>query len=126
MTGGRRRARPVRLAAAALLIAALGLPACGGDDGDESAEAPAAEYGAMAALAQCHDWNRRDEAERQTTIETIRAQINLPDGPVQTPSLSDEETYALFERACEPASANDVRLYIVYGRAAGFSSLLDR
>ena len=121
---GRRSGAPARLAAAAAILAATATLGCGSDDGAGSE--PTADYGAMAALAQCHDWARRDEAERLETIETIRAQINLPDGPVETPSLSDEEAYDLFERACEPAHAKDVRLYIVYSRAAGFSSLLDR
>ena len=79
----------------------------------------------MAALAQCRDWNARSEEERDATIEEIRRQINLEDGPVRTPALPDDEAYELFENACSQPGSATHRLSVVYARAAGFASLLD-
>jgi hypothetical protein len=103
----------------------MGLVACGGDSADEADGTGSDEVGSVAALAQCADWNERDEAQRQDTIEDIREQINLQDGPVRTPALDDEQAYELFENACSQPNSASFRLYVVYARAAGFSSLLD-
>ncbi|HEX2129655.1 MAG TPA: hypothetical protein VHF58_10610 [Solirubrobacterales bacterium] len=44
---------------------------------------------------------------------------------MRTPSLDDETAYELFENACSQSNSDSFRLYVVYARAAGFSSLLD-
>ena len=106
------------------MVAALALGGCGGDDsGGETTREDV--LGSLAALAQCSDWNGRTEDERLATIENIREQINLEQGPVQTPALDDERAYELFENACSEPGAATHRLYVIYARAAGFASLLD-
>jgi hypothetical protein len=102
---------------------ALALAGCGGDSEDQATGED--EVGSVAALAQCRDWNDRDEDERAQTIEDIREQINLEDGPVRTPALDDETAYELFENACSQPNADSFRLYVLYSRAACFSSLLE-
>jgi hypothetical protein len=111
-----------------VLATVLLLGGCGGDDEDGEGEVTGVgevQVGSVAPLAQCRDWNGGTEDERLATIEDIREQINLEDGPVRTPSLDDEEAYDLFERACEMPSGATVRLYTLYARAAGFASILD-
>jgi hypothetical protein len=103
-----------------------GLAACGGGDSDEVTPSGENELGSIAALAQCKDWNSRDEDERLETIELIRGQINLEDAPVESPALTDEQAYEVFENGCKPAYADTVRLYILYSRAAAFSSVFER
>ena len=107
---------------AVLVIA--GIAACGDSDGVEPSGEN--ELGSVAALAQCKDWNSRDEDERLQTIELIRSQINLKDGPVESPELTDEQAYEVFENGCKPAYADTVRLYILYSRAAAYSSVLNQ
>jgi hypothetical protein len=55
----------------------------------------------------------------------VRSQINLEDGTVEAPALSDEEAHELFQDACRPAFAEGFRLYKLYARAAAFNPLLD-
>ncbi len=124
-TRASRRARclwPARLAVGVAALA-LGIAACGGDSEDEPGDDE--QVGSVAALAQCRDWHARDDDERQQTIEDIREQINLEDGPVRTPELDDEKAYEVFENACAQPNSESYRLYIVYARAAGFASLLE-
>ena len=61
-------------------------------------------------LAQCRDWPPATGRERMATIYDIRSQINLEDGTVEIPALTDDEAYELFQSACSndfaPASAS--------------------
>lgn len=118
-----RRASVSLVAAAA---AALALAACGSDDGGGEPEAkPLGQEraGSVAPLVQCRDWVKGDEAEKLATIEEIRRQINLKDGPVKAPPLTDEEAMQVFNNACSESFAAGFRLYVLYARAAGFAPL---
>jgi hypothetical protein len=116
---------------AALACGALAAAGCGGQSEATEATEPAArgvgevKAGSVAPLAQCRDWNAGTREERLATIEDVRSQINLEDGTVEAPALSDEEAYDLFEDACRPAFAEGFRLYKLYARAAAFNPLLD-
>jgi hypothetical protein len=44
---------------------------------------------------------------------------------VRTPELDDEQAYELFENACAQNNSASFRLYVIYSRAAAFSSLMD-
>ncbi len=79
--------------------------------------------GSVAQLAQCSDWKDGTRAQRLATIADIRAQVNLRDGTVQIPALSDERAYRLFQSACSNDFAASFRLYKLYARATGFSYL---
>lgn len=117
-----------RLAALAS-VAVLALAGCGADDeaGEEAEPVGVGQVqvGSVAPLAQCRDWNAGTEEKRLATVDDIREQINLEDGPVRTPALTDEEAIEVFDNSCEPPQAATIRLYTLYARAAGFQSLLD-
>ena len=81
------------------------------------------KVGSVASLAQCRDWNRGTEEEKLATIEDIRAQINLEEGTVETPPLSDEEAFEVFDNACAAEFADSFRLYKLYANAASFAPL---
>jgi hypothetical protein len=98
---------------------ALALAGCGGDSEDQATGED--EVGSVAALAQCRDWNDRDEDERAQTIEDIREQINLKDSAVQTPELSDSAAYRILDTICKRPSAAGFRLYKLYARADSFA-----
>lgn len=116
-----------------LAVCVLAVSACGGDDSESSTaeqdgEAAAlgeVRVGSVAQLAQCSDWERGSREERLATIDDIREQINLRDGTVQTPELSDDAAYEVFESTCSQDFAKSFRLYKVYARAAGFASFSD-
>ncbi|HEY8465571.1 MAG TPA: hypothetical protein VIL04_02075 [Solirubrobacterales bacterium] len=113
------------LAGAAVMALALG--ACGSDDGGDDAAAakPLGQEraGSVAPLVQCRDWVKGNEAEKLATIEEIRRQINLEDGPVEAPPLTDDEAMTLFNNACSESFAAGFRLYVLYARAIGFAPL---
>jgi hypothetical protein len=114
-----------RSGALAVTIALFTLSACGGDEADPP-DVPGvgqARAGSVAQLASCADWNEGSVEERLATIEEVRGQINLEEGTVRTPALSDQEAYDFFERACAPDYATGFRLYKIYARAAAFQSL---
>lgn len=121
MTGARRASR-----ALAIALAALALGACGEESDAESETQGVGEVqiGSVAPLAQCRDWNRGSRAEKLATIEDIREQVNLQDAPVETPPLTDEQAYRVFENACEARFAASFRLYKLYARAAAFEPLV--
>jgi hypothetical protein len=124
------RARGGHPALACLLTSVLLLGAGGCGEGSEAPEPEVqgvgeVKAGSVAPLAQCRDWNGGTREEKLATIDEIRSQINLEDGTVEAPALSDEEAYELFEDACRPAFAEGFRLYKLYARAAAFNPLLD-
>ncbi len=117
--------RPV---VALALAAALALGGCGGDEEESESEVTGVgqvQVGSVAALAQCQDWAAGTEEERLATVEDIRQHINLKDGPVETPALTDEQAIEVFDNSCGAAHAATIRLYTLYARAAGFQSLLE-
>ena len=78
--------------------------------------------GSVAQLAQCSDWNAGSRAERLATIADVRAQINLRDGPVRTPELSNEAAYRVLQNTCRNSFASGFRLYKIYAKAASFAA----
>lgn len=115
--------------AAVLVAAALAIGACGeGGGSGDTAEATGVgqvRAGSVASLAQCSDWIAGSEEERFATIADIRGQLNQAGADGPTPDLSDEDAYALFERACANDFAAGFRLYKIYARGAAFSRLAE-
>jgi hypothetical protein len=107
------------LTATALLAAGCGEDS---DDGDAQGVGPV-KVGSVAAGAQCRDWNAGTEEQKLATIEDIRSQINLEDAPVDTPALTDDQAYELFEHACAENFAAGFKLYKLYAQRAGFQPL---
>jgi hypothetical protein len=99
---------------------------CGGGtpgEGDIQGVGPL-KVGSVAAGAQCRDWNAGSADARLATIEDIRSQINLEDAPVDTPALTDEQAYELFEHACAEDYAAGFKLYKLYVQRAAYQPLL--
>jgi hypothetical protein len=108
--------------AAAILVIAVTLAACGGSEGD-SGEGPGVQLDDPIELADCTDWNEGSVEERLGTIRQIRAFIG---GPVPGTggtgvTLDDERAYDIFEEACSHSVAQGFTLYKLYVRAAAFS-----
>ena len=133
------RAAGIALAAALLLIAALG-GGCGSDGGDDGESAgkgqregvvdvsgtdPVGQMvaGSAAALVTCGDWNGANQNERIATIADIRDQLGAQDSGIKLPELTDEEAEEVFDNACKPSWAQGFRLYKLYAQAAGFVTL---
>lgn len=120
-----------RAAAIALALTALGLGACGGDSeaqgGADDQAQPLGDprVGSVAQLSECSDWQKGSREERMATIEDVREQINIKDGPVETPTLSDEAAYEVLDNLCSQPFAKSFRLYKIYARAAGFQSFTE-
>ena len=118
---GRRRKLATLTALAAALVA---MPACGDEDGEPAAEPLGQKKaGSVAPLVQCRDWNTGSDEEQLATIADIRSQINLEDGTVKAPPLSDAEARQVFDSACANEFAQTFRLYVIYARAAAFAPL---
>ena len=120
MTAGLKRGGP------AALLAALLLASCGGDSSEDPAAKKAKPVGqvlvgSVAAMAQCKDWNAGSRPERIATIEDIREQVNLKDGTVETPALTDNQAYRVLEGICSRPYASTFRLYKLYARADSFA-----
>jgi hypothetical protein len=114
------------LVVAVLAALAAGFAGCGEEDSATAGDADAVgevKVGSVAPLAQCRDWNKGTEAEKLATIEDVRSQVNLEDAPVDSPPLSDEEAFEMFENACAAEFADGFRLYKLYANAAAFAPL---
>jgi hypothetical protein len=111
---------------ACLAVALAGAAGCGGEGGGEAAVQGVGpvKVGSVAAGAQCRDWNAGSAQEKLATIEDIRSQINLEDAAVQTPALTDEQAYDLFEHACAEDYAAGFKLYKLYVDRAAYQPLL--
>jgi uncharacterized lipoprotein YajG len=110
----------------AALVATLALAACGSNSRSTDVK-PVGEMlvGSVAPMAQCSDWNAGTRDQRLATIHDIRQQVNLRDGTVQTPQLSDHEAYRIFRQTCRRKFAAGFRLYKLYARAASFAEFAD-
>jgi hypothetical protein len=109
---------------AALIVAALGLGACGETAQKESEPLGAKLGGSVAQLANCSDWAGGARESKLATIADIRNQVNRDDTGVDSPPLSDDEAMRLFDRECGRPYARSFRLYVIYARAAGWAPLL--
>lgn len=123
--------RPGRGYLAASLLAtfavALLLAACGDDDGqfqvDDGVE-PVGDIraGSVAQLADCEDWNAGSEEEKKATVVDLREQLSGGGTLEGTPSLTDQEAFELFERACSNEFTSAFQLYKIYFRGAAFNN----
>jgi hypothetical protein len=78
--------------------------------------------GSVARMAQCSDWNRGTRPQRLATIEDIREQVNLRDGPVRTLELSNRAAYRVLQSTCAERFAKSFRLYKIYAKADSFAA----
>ena len=117
-----------RIGALGAALGVFALAACGGGDSGDKPGASAlgdVRVGSVAQLAECRDWNAGTREERIATLAEIKEQINLENGTGETPELSDEAAYELFENTCSEDYADAFRLYKVYARATGFASFAE-
>ena len=107
-----------------VLAAAVGLPACGGDDDGRDAgrdkDHPVDIRGvglmsgnSTAQFANCRDWRGGSE--------DIRGQLTPQSSESATSELSDEEAYRVFERVCASGFSDELRLYKLYAHAQAFA-----
>lgn len=117
-----------RAAIAGAVVLGLAFAAgCGSDPEDSEPVGPVGEEraGSVAQLAECSDWMAGDRAQREATVEVIKAAINLEDGTGETPELSDEEAYRVIDTTCSEDFAGGFRLYKVYARATSFAAFAE-
>ena len=78
--------------------------------------------GSVAPIAQCSDWSAGDAARSGwRRSHDIREQVNLKDGTVRTPALTDRAAYRVLHNICSKDFAGSFRLYKLYARAASFA-----
>jgi hypothetical protein len=115
-----------------VLAAAAALPACGSDEDGASrrTDAPVDIRGvglvsgnSTAQFANCRDWRGGSVKQRYATIEDIRGQLTPQRSGTAASDLSDEAAYAVFQHACAPDFADQLRLYKLYARAQAFAPL---
>jgi hypothetical protein len=79
-------------------------------------------------LANCHDWNEADTAQRLGTLQQLK---HFAGGPVvgnnaSAPAgrgavLDDKKAYELLTNSCKQQFAAGFKLYLLYQRAASFA-----
>lgn len=121
----------------ALAVVAAAAAGCGGDDGKPAAarnagatttassnsQAGIERAGSVAQLADCGDWRKADEKERQRIIKDVRSQNTPQRSSPENPPLPAERAYQIFERFCAPRFPATLRLYLIYARAQAFAPL---
>jgi hypothetical protein len=115
--------------ALALVLTAAAVAGCGHAAAENGSTAqPVGDLvgGSSAALAQCRDWNKGTEAEKQATIADIRSFLTPQSQEESRTSLSDTRAYRLFERSCGVDWAQGFKLYKLYARAAALAPLTAR
>jgi hypothetical protein len=113
-------------AAAGLIVAAIA--GCGGGPNTQPQLNVGPNVGNPINLADCHDWNQADTAQRLGTLQQLK---DFAGGPVvgnnaSAPAgrgavLDDKKAYDLLTAACKQQFAAGFRLYLLYQRAASFS-----
>ena len=122
------------LAMLVLTAAAVGLPACGGNDDGRDAgrdrDRPVDIRGvglmsgnSTAQFANCRDWRGGSVKRRYATIEDIRGQLTPQSSKSAASDLSDEQAYRIFQRVCANGFSDELRLYKLYARAQAFAQL---
>jgi hypothetical protein len=117
----------IRIAATAGLVVTL-LAGCGGGSGTQPQVDVGPNVGNPINLANCHDWNQSDTAQRLGTLKQLK---DFAGGGVLGTSqsapagrgavLDDKRAYDLLTAACRHQFAAGFRLYLLYQRAASFS-----
>jgi len=115
-----------------LAAAAVGLPACGDDDGsagrDRDAPVDIRGVGLMsgnstAQFANCRDWRAGSVKRRYATVEDIRGQLTPQSSKSAESDLSDKEAYRIFQQVCASGFSDELRLYKLYAHAQAFAPL---
>lgn len=121
----------------AALVAAAALAGCGGEDEPSRPAAAASQpttvvdvdpvglerAGSHAQYANCGDWKAGTREQRLATIADIRGQTTPQLSKTAASPLPDEDAYAIFQKACRPEWADNLRLYKMYFRLQGMQPL---
>ena len=121
------------LALALAVLGALVLSSAGGSDGagrpDDFAVVEGVEplgdqrAGSAASLVDCDDWSGGSVERKRATVIDVREQLTAGGTVAGRPSLTDQEAYDLFERACSAGFTGAFRLYKLYYDANAFQNL---
>jgi len=79
--------------------------------------------GSVASLVDCADWSGGSVERKQATVVDIREQLTSGGTIEGRPSLSDQEAYEVFDRACAEEFTSAFRLYKVYYQANAFANV---
>jgi hypothetical protein len=113
---------------AAAVLLALVASGCGG--GAPAAPPPGQPHawngtlgGAPLQRANCTSWHGANREQRGQTVRALTATIGgaSTSGGVGT-TLPDREVASLFDRVCSTPGTRSFVLYLIYARAAAFSS----
>lgn len=131
---GRRRG--VVAVAVAVVLAALGAfaivayggstdPAPGEDFDVPEGVVPLGDLraGSVASLVDCDDWNGGTVERQRATVVDVREQLSAGGTVAGRPSLTDQEAFDVFERACSNDFTGAFRLYKIYYDANAFQNL---
>jgi hypothetical protein len=101
---------------------------CGGGPNTQPQVDVGPSVGNPINLANCHDWNESDTAQRLGTLHQLK---DFAGGPVvgnnaSAPAgrgavLDDKKAYELLTNACKQQFAAGFKLYLLYQRAASFA-----
>jgi hypothetical protein len=112
-----------------VLLAALAIGASGdGGDGppgsfeldDDVAPLGEMRAGSVASLVDCDDWSGGSVERQRATVIDIREQLTAGGSIDGAPSLTDQQAFDTFERACAEDFTGAFRLYKVYYQANAF------
>lgn len=126
---GRRRVLTAAAATLALILAAAVAVVAFGDD-EQGPDFDVAEgveplgemrAGSVAQLAECSDWVDGSVERKRATVVDIREQLSGGGTIEGRPSISDQDAYDTFERACANDFAARFQLYKIYFRANAFN-----
>jgi hypothetical protein len=111
-------------ASVAALVAGLALSGClGGSSSGGRPQSGGARIGTPLQLADCRDWHKATPAERQGTIEQLRAFAGGAVGEsrgLRGATLDDDAAYQVLDDSCRHDYARGFKLYKLYTRAAAF------
>ena len=126
----RRRVLVAALATIALVLGAVAIADEGGADSvgtdfdvPEGVE-PLGDIraGSVASLVDCDDWSGGSTERKRATVVDIREQLSSGGTIEGRPSLTDQEAYDTFERACGQSFTGAFRLYKIYYQANAFEN----
>jgi hypothetical protein len=108
---------------------ALGLLACGDDDGkeargDASKRPPGLPADFNLQLFNCTDWNAANEPVRRYVLDRLHEiandQVTGPEVQGRGSVLTDEQAIAMFDSTCASPRARGFVLYKIYAFSRGF------
>jgi hypothetical protein len=127
---GSLKARALLSLAAMALVGVLA--GCGGSSAQnqQAAGNVGPGIGANIRLADCTDWKGESAEDRLATVHALHAFYGQPIGAGSKGSptragatLPDKQAYDLFQSYCAQTFARGFKLYLLYGRAAGFAGV---